>query len=56
MMHPLSWPGLPEHRRAGCKCPTVDASGWNHYGTWPPPMEVDAWCPIHGLKAILEDA
>lgn len=52
-MRALSMPGTREARARGCPCPPVDRSGWNHYGTWPPPIEVDADCPVHGLEALI---
>lgn len=44
---------LPSLRQEGCTCPPIDRSGWNHdYGTHPT-IEVDAWCPLDGLEAII---
>lgn len=53
----LSYPGIPEARKLGCPCPPVNRSGWNHeYGTPPTAaIDVDAWCPVHGLEAIQRD-
>lgn len=51
----LSMPGTRLAREHGCTCRPVDMAGWNHdYGTRPT-IEVDGFCRVHGLKAIMED-
>lgn len=51
----LSMPGTQIARQHGCKCPAVDITAWAHeYGTRPT-IEVDGFCRVHGLKAIMED-
>lgn len=49
----LSLPGTPLAREHGCTCRPVDMSGWNHTYSTRPTIEVDAWCRVHGLEAIV---
>jgi hypothetical protein len=50
----MTLPGTRWAKKRGCTCPApVEGAVGAEYGFWPV-MDVDAWCPVHGLQAILE--
>ena len=52
----LSWPGTRLAKEHGCTCKPADIAGWgNEYGARPT-IDCDAWCPVHGLEALVRDA
>jgi hypothetical protein len=48
-------PGTPLAREHGCTCRPVDMSGWNHEFGTRPTIDVDAWCVVHGLTALIKE-
>jgi hypothetical protein len=49
----MTLPGTRWAKHRGCTCPPPVPGAVGEYGMWPV-MDVDAWCPVHGLQAILE--